>query len=127
MEIFTYFEDMEDGELFARKNTPKKADQLVPETAEQRSTLFDVTDFIWDSLHILGTATDLESLKLPYLDTKKKQDALVRAMRSTLTKEFLMNHIRLKWPLFVQERRKRQKNSSTKSASQQEAERRFGI
>lgn len=124
MEVFVYFEDLEDKELFSPKHSRSNANLLVPETAVQYSTLQDTTDSIWTSLLFLGAATDLQALNLPYIDTKEKQDALVAAMRTTLTKDFLMNHIRLKWPVFVEERRRRKKNHKT--ASQMEAERRAG-
>jgi len=118
-EVFVHFESLGDYDIFSPKHRPEKWKR---ETKAQLDKLVDVTDEIWKYLGWIAS-TPISTLRIPFVDTEEKQTALLNAMNANLDKDFLWRYIRAKWPVFVEQRRRRRWNER-RTVSQEEAERR---
>lgn len=96
-ETTSYFEDLDDNELFSRKHSRERE-----ETDAQAEALDDASEIIWGSLESLCST---DQLALPYFDTKEKQNALKLAIKDGLVnRKFIHSFIRQKWPVYLEKK-----------------------
>ncbi|CRL29661.1 unnamed protein product [Penicillium camemberti] len=101
--VWEDLEDLEDEELHSRRHSKKQASN------EQREMLEEVTESIWASLETIYS-TDLDSLRIPCVNTYEKQEAMRLAIENgKVNRTFLGNFILRTWEAIQDERKEDKK------------------
>ncbi|KOS48513.1 hypothetical protein ACN38_g478 [Penicillium nordicum] len=118
--VWEDLEDLEDEELHSPRHSKKQAYD------EQHEMLEEVTESIWASLETIYS-TDLDSIRIPCVDTHEKQEAMRSAIENgKLNRKFLGIFILRTWEAIQDERKKNNKRRKSSTSNFLGAQKRHG-